>query len=328
MANKADSTTSHHRVHEVEWRRLALGEPLPVSAANGTNVGELLDLLYELLKKQGKEPLELPDVDMIKVAIVGKPNVGKSSLFNKLIGQERVIVSPLAHTTREPHDTLVEVAGQYILFIDTAGIRRKVKVSGTLERLGIGKSIAAIERADMVLLVIDATEPITDQDQQLAGLLRNATKSVVIVVNKWDQAEDNTDAFRNEAKEVIYAKFPHLDYAPILLVSAARGYRVHQIFPLLERAWKERHTRLTPEEIKTFWQAVTRHHRPTRGKGVRHPKILGFEQIGTNPPRFELMIKAKTSVHMSYVHYIENRLRERFAFFAAPIIIHLTKVKR
>jgi len=208
VANKADSITSHTAIYDKEWRTLGLGEPLPVSASNGSNVGDLLDLIYSGFNKLSRRPKKVKEeVVSIKVALMGRPNVGKSSLFNKLIGEERVIVSPMPHTTREPHDTLVEVEGQPLLFIDTAGIRRKAKVSGELEKIGIGKSIATINKADIVLLVLDATEPITDQDQQLAGLLREHTRSVIIIVNKWDLAEDNTDEFRNNVKKDIYASF-------------------------------------------------------------------------------------------------------------------------
>lgn len=328
VGNKADNLTIHARRFDPEWSKLSLGEPFPVSAANGNNVGDLLDDLYKHLNKLPKRPKQVEEKPAIKVALVGRPNVGKSSLFNKLIGEERVIVSPIAHTTREPHDTLVEVDGERIVFIDTAGIRRKTKVAGELERLGINKSIATIDRSDIVLLLLDATEPVTDQDQQLAGLLREHTKSVIIVVNKWDEAEDNTDSFRNEVKADLYKKFPHLDYAPIVFVSAKTSYRVHQLFPLISQAWKERHTELDHDSLIDFLKRATKRHLPTRGKGVRHPKIYDFEQIRTAPPTFEMFIKEGTSVHISYVHYLTNRLREEFQFFATPIIIKLTKMKR
>lgn len=328
VANKSDNPATRTRVFDREWQKLNMGEALPVSAANGTSVGDLLDLIFKHFNSGARRPKVLDEAEPLKVALVGKPNVGKSSLFNKLIGEDRVIVSSMPHTTREPHDTLVEVDGTSILFVDTAGIRRKTKVSGELERQGIDKSIAAINRADLILLVLDATEPVTDQDQQLAGLLREHTKSVIIVINKWDEASDNDDEFRNQVKEHIYKKFPHLNYAPIVLVSAKTGYRVHQIFPLIERAQKERQITLDDETLKNFLRAATKKHLPTRGLGVRHPQIVGLTQIRNNPPMFEIFIKHKTSVHISYVHYLTNRLREQFGFFAAPIIIKMTKMKK
>lgn len=341
VANKADTMAITQSIYDRDWKKLLLGEPFPVSAANGANVGDLLDRVYTELHKLKKRPktVELPEPT--RVALMGRPNVGKSSLFNKLVGEERVIVSPIAHTTREPHDTLVEVTlppsegsrrktplKEYILFIDTAGIRRKTKVSGNLERQGIGKSLATINRADIVLLVLDATEPITDQDQQLGGLLREHTKSVIMVINKWDESAENTDSFRNEIKDKMYGYFPHLKFAPVVFVSAKTGYRTHQIFPLIQEARAGRALELEQKTLDDFLYRAQRRHKPSTGLGVRHPKLLGIKQINANPPIFELFIKHKTSVHISYVQYLENRLREEFNFFATPIVIKLTKMKR
>lgn len=301
---------------------------MPVSAATGGNVGELLDIIYKKLARAPRRPKKAMVVKPIKVAVMGRPNVGKSSLFNKLIGEERVIVSAMPHTTREPHDTLVEVAGQPILFVDTAGIRRKVKVTGELEKIGISKSLATINKSDIVLLVLDATEPLTDQDQQLAGLLREHTRSVIIVINKWDEAEDNSDAFRNDVKKSIYEALPHLDFAPIVFTSAKTSYRVHQIFPLIKEAWAGRQIIIEDAILNDWLKKTTRRHLPARGKGVHHPKIMGLKQLRANPPMFDLIIKAKTSVHRSYVNFLENRLREEFGFFASPIVMKLSKMKR
>ena len=328
VANKADSERLRLNTHEAEWRKLGLGEPFPISAANGSNVGNLLDEVFKRLGKTAKRPKTTKEIKSIKVALIGKPNVGKSSLFNTLIGKEQVIVSDMPHTTREPHDTLVEVDGQAVIFVDTAGIRRKSKVSGELEKAGIGKSINTIKKADVVLFILDANEPVTTQDQQLAGFLRENTKSTIIVINKWDLSQENSDEFRNKTKAKIYADFPHLDFAPIVFVSAKTEYKVHQIFPLIFRAWQERHTIIPEDELKEFFRKITKEHRPSRGKGTRHPEVLAFHQIHNNPPMFEMMIKFQTSIHFSYVRYIENRLREKFSFFASPIVIKLTKLKR
>lgn len=328
VANKADNAEAQSRAYDKEWRALGLGEPLAISAVTGTQVGDLLDLIYKKLATAKRRPKKIKMITPIKVAIMGRPNVGKSSLFNKLIGEDRVIVNPMAHTTREPHDTLVDIENQPILFIDTAGIRRKVKVSGELEKIGIGKSIATVTKADIVLLVLDATEPLTDQDQQLGGLLREHTRSVIIVINKWDKADENTDEFRNDTKKDILAAFPHLHFAPVVFTSALTGYRTHQIFPVIMQAWKARQTVVDDEKLKTFLKAVIKKHLPTRGRGVRHPKLLGLTQLGYNPPMFEIMVKANTSVHISYVHFIENQLRKEFGFFASPIVMKLTKNKR
>ena len=328
VANKADGPDLRLRAYDGNWLKLGLGEPVAVSAQNGSGTGDLLDIIFTHLNKLKIKPKKVVEFNPIKVAIVGKPNVGKSTLFNKLIGEERVIVSDMPHTTREPHDTLVEVDGTPMLFVDTAGIRRKVKVKGELEKFGIGKSIDAINRCDIVLLVLDAAEPVTDQDQQLAGLLREHTKSVIIIINKWDLAEDNDDAFRNDVKKTIYGYFPHLDFAPIVFTSAKSEYRIHQIFPLITRAWSERFTQLSDTVLHDFLKRATHKHLPSRGKGVHHPEVLGLTQLNTDPPLFEMKIKNKTSVNISYVHYIANLMREQFSFFATPIIIKLTKMKK
>lgn len=327
VANKADTLVWHQEVHNKEWLQMGFGAPIPVSAANGNNVGDLLDSIFKHLNKVKRRPKIFEERPFIKVAIMGKPNVGKSSLFNKLIGEDRVIVNAMPHTTREPHDTLVEVDGQEILFVDTAGIRRKTKVSGELEKLGINKSIATVNKSDIVLLVLDATEPISDQDQQLAGLLREHTRSVIIVVNKWDQADDNSDEFRNNTKKDIYTSFPHLNFAPIVFVSAKTEYRVHQIFPLIKEAWAGRQIVVDEVVLKDFLRRTIKKKLPTRDKGVRHPRVVALNQLGYNPPMFEMVVKSNTSVHISYVHYISNRLRAEFGFFAAPIVMKLSKLK-
>lgn len=328
VGNKADSPDWRIRAHDKEWLKLGLGEPIAVSGINGSNIGDLLDLIYKHLRKIKKQPKTLKEKDLIKISLVGKPNVGKSSLFNKLIGESRVIVNPMPHTTREPHDTLVEVEGQHMLFVDTAGIRRKAKVSGELERMGIGQSLETIKRSDIILLLLDASEPITDQDKQLGGFLSEHAKSVIIIVNKWDLADENTDTFKNSIKKMVGSYFPHLDFAPIIFVSALSEYHIHQIFPLITQAWKARHIDVSAAALREFLRLTIKHHLPSRGKGVHHPQILKIKQIGVNPPVFEIDIKQKTSLHLSYVNFIKKRMRERFGFFAAPIIIKLTKFKR
>jgi len=338
VANKVDTSKLEPQIYNPGWRQLGLGNPYPISAVNGRNLGDFLDVVFKMLQKRSKNPKRMkePKGETIQVSIIGKPNVGKSSLFNKLIGEEKVIVSPIAHTTREPHDTLMtyvyEEKGkevkQKINFIDTAGIRRKAQVNGELERAGISKSINSLEESDIILFVLDGTDPISHQDMQLGGMMERHSKSVIVILNKWDMAEDVTDSKRNEIKHMIASHFPHLDFAPIVLTSALTGYRVHQIFPLIIQAWKARHTEIDSDVLGNFIRKITREHRPSRGKGTRHPEIVGFRQVDTNPPRFEMFIKYRTSVHISYVKYVENKLRETFDFFGTPIVIKLTKMKR
>lgn len=329
VANKADRGRDETNLTDREWYSLGFNAPIPLSAASGRRVGDFLDVVYTALGKSKRRPKvyaeEAPD---IRVAIIGKPNVGKSSLFNKLIGEEKVIVSPMAHTTREPHDTRVMYEKTPITFIDTAGIRRKAKVSGELEQKGIAKSLQTVSASDIVLLVLDGTDTISSQDLQLGGLLAKHAKSVLILVNKWDLATDVSDTKRNDVKRMIYSYFPHLDFAPIIFVSGKTGYRVHQIFPELLHAWRARQTEIPPETLETFLRSATREHRPSRGKGTHHPKLLRLRQLDVNPPVFEVAVKLKTSIHSSYVQYLERKMREQFDFYATPLIIKLTKMKR
>lgn len=328
VANKADKSQEVLSGYDREWLGLGLGEPTMISAQTGGGVGDLLDEIFKYLNKLKTRPKVMEEFNPIKVAIMGRPNVGKSSLFNKLIGEDRVIVSDLPHTTREPHDTLVQVDKNYYLFVDTAGIRRKAKVSGELEKIGIGKSLEVMERADIVLLVLDTSEPISDQDQQLAGFLERHAKSVIIIVNKWDLAEENDEAMRKEATARVYAHLPQISYAPIVFVSAKTGFRTHQIFPEIAKAQAGRQTMVDRKELDSFLKMTTKRKLPTLGKGVRHPRITGLRQIGTEPPVMEVFIKNKTSLHASYLQYMKKRLREQYNFYAAPIIIRMTKLKK
>ena len=336
VANKADSKKIAANLDHGEWLKLTLGKPIGVSAASGSGIGDFLEIIHKSLRKLKRTPKvkkEIDRQDTIRISLVGKPNVGKSSLFNKLIGQEKVIVSDIAHTTRESFDTDIiykenDKLQHRITFIDTAGMRRKAKVSGILERGGIGKTIESIESSDMVLLVLDATESISSQDMQIGGLVARRSKSVIIVVNKWDLVEDHSDTIRNKIKTDVYSVFPHLKFAPIIFTSGKTGYRIHDIFPMIVHAMNARKTAIPNPVLHDFIENIQKQHRPSRGKGTRHPRIMGLKQINSNPPIFEIYIKYRTSIHRSYVHFIENRLRENFDFTGVPIIIKMTKMKR
>ena len=337
VANKVDSKRFLISSRDHEWLQLGLGAPISISAASGRNIGDFLDTLYTKLGSQKRRPKnhEIP-TDTIRISLVGKPNVGKSSLFNKLIGEEKVIVSPIAHTTREPHDTEViyphkvgkKMLKQHITFVDTAGIRRKAKVQGLLERAGIHKSIESIEDSNMVLFVLDGSETISSQDKQLGGLVEKRAKSVIILVNKWDLTDYYSEQKQKKVREMVYAHFPHIDFAPILFVSGKTGLHIHKIFPMIMAAWQARHTEIPEEALEAFLKGALKKHLPSRGKGTRHPKVLGLRQIATGPPVFEMYIKYRTSLHRSYVHFIEHRLREQFDFQGNPILIKLRKTKR
>ncbi len=337
VANKVDSDKKELRLASGEWASLALGEPIAISASNGRNVGDFLDQVYTILQKQSVRPKKPKQKkNTINVSIIGKPNVGKSSLFNKLIGEEKVIVSDIAHTTREPHDTQVvyeykvgkKEVKQKINFVDTAGIRRKAKVAGELERVGIHKSISSIEESDIILFVLDGSESISSQDKQLGGLVEKRGKSVILLINKWDLATERSDEYRNAVKKMVYRHFPHLDFAPILFVSSLTNYRIHEIFPMIMRVWQSRHTEIPNKALEVFLKHATKEHRPSRGKGTRHPKLLGITQLGTAPPVIEVVIKYRTSLHRSYINFLKNKLRQQFDFIGTPIILKLRKLKK
>ena len=334
VGNKVDSKKVELNLGEKEWQGLGLGYPIPLSATNGRGIGDFLDILYTELRKMPIRPKKMKEAkrDDIRIALVGKPNVGKSSLFNKIIGEEKVIVSDIAHTTREPFDTtLLYTQGKKkhkLTFIDTAGIRRKAKVKGKLEREGIGRSIKTVEESDIVLLTLDGAEPIASQDMQLGGLIERRSKSVIILINKWDLSEDVSDTYRNDVKKMVYAHLPHLKFAPILFVSGKTGYRVNQILPLITQIAQSRKTTIEQNVLDKFMDRILRQHKPARGKGTRQPKVLGFKQIKSEPPIFEMRIKYRTSIHRSYMSYVENRLREDFDFTGTPIVIKLTKMRK
>ncbi|MFH1286413.1 MAG: ribosome biogenesis GTPase Der, partial [Candidatus Magasanikbacteria bacterium] len=305
VANKIHTKKQEKELTDPDWYKLGLGDPFPISATSGRNVGDLLDKIYSELQKSKRRPKKSKkDIDTINISIIGKPNVGKSSLFNKLIGEDKVIVSEMAHTTREPHDTLVEYTytlekkkmNQRIKFIDTAGIRRKAKVHGKLEREGIFKSIDSLKDSDLILFVLDGSEVISSQDMQLGGLIERRAKSVIILINKWDLAEDASDTQRNFTKKKIYSYFPHLDFAPIEFVSGLTGVGVHKIFPLIMKVWEARHTKIANRGLENFLNKATKEHRPSRGKGTRHPKLLGIKQLEVAPPVFEIAVKFRTSL--------------------------------
>jgi len=344
LANKVDSPKFEPNIYTKEYSKLRMGEPFPVSAANGNNLGDLLEMIFEKIEELGfdyKNSTAKPHKATMQVSVMGKPNVGKSSLFNKLIGEDKVIVSEMAHTTREPYDTMVtyeheelnedgekQIVVQKINFVDTAGIRRKSRVEGLLERVGIHKSIQTVTKSDIVLFVIDVQDEISHQDMQLAGHLEKHAKSVILVINKWDLIEDTSDKGRRDIEKRVRSFFPHLEFAPAIFVSGKTGFRVHQIFPEIMRVWEARHTTIGVKALEYFLDAVTKEHRPARGKGTRHPKLLGIRQLDSAPPVFEIAVKYRTSLHRSYVNFLENKLREKYNFTGTPLIIKLRKTKR
>jgi len=331
--NKVDAPKDRLKISE--FYKLSLGEPYPVSAANGSGTGDLLDIIIEKLaangsrlatreeNNDGEEKLPVAS-DEIRVCIIGKPNVGKSSLLNSLLGYERVIVSPEPHTTREPQHTKIIYQGQPILLIDTAGISKKGTKTKGLEKFGIAKSLHALSKSDLALMTLDISEEITHQDAKLIEEIVEAQKSFIFIANKWDKVEERDT---KKYTDYLYAKLPFARFAPIQFTSALTGEKIKKILDLAVQIAKERKLQLSDSQLSHFLSRIVKIHRPAKGKGVRHPKIREFTQTQANPPKFEMKIGAKEDLHFSYLRFIENRLRETYGFLGTPLSVAVAKRK-
>ena len=315
VCNKADNM-SKDKNDIYEFYNLGIGEPYPVSAANALGIGDVLDAIYE--KFPEKDENEESD-DRIKVAVIGKPNVGKSSLVNKIIGENRAIVSSIAGTTRDAIDTEYENQyGKYVL-IDTAGIRRKSKVTESIEKFSIMRTLLAIERADVCLMLLDATEGVTDQDAKIAGEAHEVGKGIIIVVNKWDEYEKETGTLENYKKE-IYNKLSYLSYAPIIFISAKTGQRVERLFPLINNVAEQNAKRIPTAVLNQVINEAIAIVQPPTDKG-RRLKILYGTQATTKPPTFVIFVNNKELFHFSYERYLVNQIRKEFGLEGAPVRI-------
>jgi GTP-binding protein len=310
-ANKADNV--ERRESAVEFYSLGLGEPIPISAFHGSGTGDLLDRIVEALPEFEEEP----ETEGPNIAIVGRPNVGKSRLLNALLGQERAIVSDVPGTTRDTLDTQLVWAGQPLTLIDTAGIRRKGRIEEGIERFSVLRSMRAIDRSDVVLLVIDATESFTAQDLHIAGYVEEQKKGMVVVVNKWDLVEkgpSTMDEYRAKAREAL----DFMPYVPLTFISAKYGQRVHQVLEVALQVVEERNKRIPTAQLnKLLREAVARHQPPSKpGKWL---KFYYATQADVAPPTFVFFCNDPLQVHFSYRRYLENQLREHFGFVGTPI---------
>lgn len=308
-----------------EFYNLGLGEPLAISAGKKLGIGEVLDEIYDNFENP---EVELETEDTIKVAIIGKPNVGKSSLVNKILNEERVIVSNIAGTTRDAIDShFKNEFGDYI-FIDTAGIRRKNKVYDKLEKYSVLKAKAAIERANVCLLLIDATEGVTEQDEKIAGFAHEAGKGIIIVINKWDLIEKENHTLETYKKRV-YEKLAYLSYAPILFISAETGQRVNKLYEMINEVDKNNALRVPTGLLNDMLAEAIAITQPPSDKGKRL-KVYYMTQVSIRPPTFVVFVNSKELMHFSYVRYLENHLRKQFNFKGTPIhmIIRERKEKK
>ena len=315
VCNKADNM-SRDKNEIYEFYNLGIGEPYPISAANALGIGDVLDAIFEKLpeKKAGED-----EDDRIRVAVIGKPNVGKSSLINKILGQNRTIVSSIAGTTRDAIDTEYQNQyGKYVL-IDTAGIRRKSKVKESIEKFSIMRTLLAIERADVCLMMIDANEGGTDQDAKIAGEAHEAGKGVIIVVNKWDEYEKETGTLEKYKKEV-YNKLSYLSYAPIIFISAKTGQRVDKLFTMINNVAEQNAMRVSTSVLNQVINEAIAVVQPPSDKGKRL-KILYGTQVSTKPPTFVIFVNNKELFHFSYERYLVNQIRKEFGLVGTPIRI-------
>lgn len=335
IANKVDNFKQASE--SAIFNKLDLGEPVITSAASGLGTGDLLDIIVAKLKKtkrnkktaessskDSKGKLELPELTT-SACIIGKPNVGKSSLLNSILGYERVIVSPLPHTTREPQNTEIVYQNEKINLIDTAGISRQGKKGPGLEKPGILKSLKALEKAEIALLVIDLSEPLTHQDSKLIQEIVDRRKSLIFIANKWDKVETRDT---KKWTEIIYDKFPYAAWAPLQFISAKTGEKVNKILDLIIKIAKERKLELSDSQANKFLSHVVKLHKPAKGKGLKAPHIYEFRQIKNNPPAFILRIGPNDDLHFSYVRFVENRLREKYGFTGTPIKTTVIKERK
>ncbi len=312
VVNKCETESS--RAQALQFYELGMGDPFPVSALHGKGTGDLLDAVVDTFKSWVGEQEE---DDSVKISIVGKPNVGKSTLLNRLVGEPRAIVSPIAGTTRDAVDTRLEYEGIPITLIDTAGIRRRGKVAPGVEKYSVLRSMQAIRRSDVALLLIDAEQGVTAQDAHIAGYILKAWGSAVVVVNKWDAIPKDSYTL-NEYTAHVRQELNFMDYVPVLFISAKTGQRVHKVLPTALQVQEERLVRITTGQLNRLMrEAVDRH--PSPSKGGKHLKIYYASQVSSAPPTFVLHVNDPELAHFTYMRYLENRIREHYPFLGTPI---------
>jgi len=318
VANKVDDRRL--MASTAEFYALGMGEPIPVSAEHGLGVGDLLDKVMSLLPPDKEEARA---DDEIRVAVIGRPNVGKSSLVNRLLGEERSIVTDIPGTTRDAVDSHITRDGVRYTLIDTAGIRRKSRIAEPVERYSVIRALRAIDRADVCLMLLDATELVTEQDKRIAGYAHEAGKGTILVVNKWDLVEKD-DKTINRYEEQIRAQLGFLSYAPILFLSAKTGQRVHRVFELVHYVASQHALRIPTGRLNEVLHEATMRREPPTDKGMRLRLFYGT-QSAVKPPTFILFVNDPELMHYSYLRFIENQLRENFGFVGTPIVLRLRR---
>ncbi len=321
VVNKVDNFDKY-MADVYEFYNLGIGDPVPISAASRLGLGDMLDIVAENFP-EGSAQAE--DDDRPRVAIVGKPNVGKSSIINKLLGENRVIVSDIAGTTRDAIDTEILHNGKEYIFIDTAGLRRKNKIKEELERYSIIRTVTAVERADVVLMVIDATEGVTEQDAKIAGIAHERGKGVIIVVNKWDAIEKNDRTMR-EYESDIRQVLSYMPYAEIMYVSAATGQRLNRLYDMIDMVIENQTLRIATGVLNEIMTEAVAMQQPPSDKGKRL-KLYYITQVAVKPPTFVIFVNDKELMHFSYTRYLENKIREAFGFRGTSLKVFIRERK-
>ena len=309
-----------HESQVYEFYNLGLGEPIPISAAHGMNTGDLLDAVANHFPPEEED--DLPP-ETIKIAVIGRPNVGKSSLVNKILGEERLIVSEIAGTTRDAIDTLFETYGRHYVIIDTAGIRRKARVNAPTERYSVLRSLRAIDRSDVVLMLLNGVDCVTEQDKKIAGYAHEAGKGIILVVNKWDLVEKD-DKTMHKYDQEIRKEMGFLHYAPILYISALTGQRVNRILEIVDFVAEQQNLRVPTARLNEVIDEALALTPPPTDKGKRL-KIFYATQIGVKPPKFVLFVNEPELMHFSYQRYLENQFRKNFGFEGTGIWLMIKK---
>lgn len=313
VVNRCDNAQRRSQVGE--FYQLGMGDPFGISALHGSGTGDILDALIEAMDVKATEDADIDET--IKIAIVGRPNVGKSSLLNRVLGEERTIVSPIPGTTRDAIDTTLAYHGTPLTLIDTAGIRRRGKIESGVEKYSVLRALKAMERADVVLLLIDAIEGVTAQDAHVAGMAIDKMKSVVVLVNKWDLVEKDTHTMTGYTQHV-RSQLNFLDYVPVMFISAKTGQRVSKVLPTALRVQEERLRRIPTGELNRILRKALNAHPPPSYKGKRL-KIMFVSQVRTDPPTFLFHVNNPELVHFSYERYLENRIRDEYHFTGTPL---------
>lgn len=322
VANKTDTMQMLAQATQPELYRLGLALPFAVSAATSFGVGDLLDAVVAELHRMGKPPQPVHELQPLRMVFIGRPNVGKSSLVNAILGEERVIVSPLPHTTREPQDTWIRYGERDVVIVDTAGMRKRARMKEAIEEAGVERNEAAIRQADVAFLVFDASTDPTSQDRALAGLLEEMTRGLVLVANKWDLIEGKKTETAQEYEALIRQSFPFLDWAPLVFVSAKTGLRAGKLMDIAFTVQDERHRHIDYNALNRLLKACIKAKKPLASYGPKSPRIYDAAQVGHAPPTFLVTIHGeKDNVHPNWLKFFAKRLREKFGFIGTPIVV-------